>query len=134
MWQTLLAMLYPPRCPLCDVLLHRRVAECPERRARLHALPAAAGSPLLARRWFDRASSCFAFEGAISEAIYGFKYRQRFDIVPYFGEKLAGFLQGRERYDLVAFVPLHPRRLRERGYNQSLLLADDVARRIGCRR
>jgi ComF family protein len=34
--------------------------------------------------------------------------------------------------DLLVPVPLHPRRLRERGFNQSAVLADEIARRTGC--
>ena len=33
--------------------------------------------------------------------------------------------------DLLIPVPLHPRRLRERGFNQSLLLARHLSRRLG---
>jgi len=36
-----------------------------------------------------------------------------------------------EAYDLVVPVPLHGKRLRERGYNQSSLLAREVARELG---
>jgi len=38
-----------------------------------------------------------------------------------------------ERYDLVVPVPLHPRRLRWRGFNQSAIFAAAVARKLGCR-
>jgi competence protein ComFC len=37
---------------------------------------------------------------------------------------------GREDFDLIVPVPLHPRRKRERGYNQSELLARSLARQI----
>jgi ComF family protein len=33
--------------------------------------------------------------------------------------------------DVLVPVPLHPRRLRERGFNQSALLAEEIARRTG---
>lgn len=34
--------------------------------------------------------------------------------------------------DVLVPVPLHPRRLRERGFNQSTLLAAELGRRTGC--
>lgn len=37
-----------------------------------------------------------------------------------------------ERYDLVVPVPLHPTRLRWRGFNQAALFGAAVARRLGC--
>jgi len=36
------------------------------------------------------------------------------------------------QYDLVVPVPLHPKRLRWRGFNQAALLAAEVARRLEC--
>jgi len=38
-----------------------------------------------------------------------------------------------EHYDLVVPVPLHPKRLRWRGFNQAALLAAEVARRLDCK-
>lgn len=38
-----------------------------------------------------------------------------------------------EHYDLVVPVPLHPKRLRWRGFNQAALLAAEVAKRLGCK-
>jgi ComF family protein len=53
-------------------------------------------------------------------------------ISPCLAELLADYLKGNPLPgDALVGVPLHPRRLRERGYNQSILLAGELGKRIG---
>jgi ComF family protein len=66
------------------------------------------------------------------EAIHQFKYAPKGYLGDILGPLLAEFAGQRfsaERL-LVVPVPLHPRRLRERGFNQSLALARHVAKRL----
>ena len=74
----------------------------------------------------------FLMEGAVREAVLQLKYRQ----VRGLAGVLAPLLQHRWQSaglpgDLMAPVPLHPRRLRKRGYNQSALLAKATSRGLG---
>jgi ComF family protein len=53
-------------------------------------------------------------------------------ISPCLGELLADYLKKNPLPgEALVSVPLHPRRLRERGYNQSILLAGELGKRIG---
>jgi ComF family protein len=53
-------------------------------------------------------------------------------ISPRLAELLADYLKENPLPgEVLAGVPLHPRRLRERGYNQSSLLARELGKRIG---
>jgi len=79
----------------------------------------------------DGIRSPFRFEGVIQKVIYQMKYRNlRTMIIPltrlfndYLGKNpLTG--------DVLVPVPLHRKRLRERGYNQSGLLVKELARYI----
>ena len=67
-------------------------------------------------------------------AIHELKYAQRSHLAGSLGALLASFAQnwigGLKGY-LIMPVPLHPRRLRARGFNQSLLLARGVASKTG---
>lgn len=65
--------------------------------------------------------------GALATAIHRMKYRDRPDLARPLGGLLAGALPDTLDTDLVAPVPLHPRRLGHRGYNQSALIASVVA-------
>jgi ComF family protein len=65
-------------------------------------------------------------------AIHQLKYRNLKAISPCLAELLADYLRSNPvPGEALVCVPLHPQRLRERGYNQSSLLAVDLGKRIG---
>jgi ComF family protein len=72
------------------------------------------------------------YEGPFREAIHRWKYEEKSFLTSFFGEKLT---EGFRRYwdpdsiDLLIPVPLHPKRLRGRGFNQALLLVKELSRR-----
>jgi len=66
------------------------------------------------------------------KAIHELKYRNLKAISACLAELLADYLGANPMPgEVLVCVPLHPRRLRERGYNQSSLLARELGRRIG---
>jgi ComF family protein len=70
-----------------------------------------------------------AYEGAASAAIHAFKYERQTRLVEVLGDVLCRALRDVGwPIEIVTAVPLHANRLRERGYNQSALLAHYVAR------
>jgi competence protein ComFC len=70
----------------------------------------------------------FAYEGAARTAVLNLKFRSGRYLVPLMGEFLRRELELRPlQADVVVPVPLAPRRLRQRGYNQAQLLAHEVA-------
>jgi ComF family protein len=72
----------------------------------------------------------YLYHGALMTAIHELKYAQRTHLADSLGSLLASFAQswiGELKRSLIMPVPLHPRRLRARGFNQSLLLARCVA-------
>ena len=71
-------------------------------------------------------------EGTIREAIHGLKYRNLRAAAPTLGQLLAQWLESTSiPGEIIVAVPLHRRRLRDRGYNQSVLLAKEVGKRTG---
>lgn len=60
----------------------------------------------------------------LQAAIHGLKYNGIESLGEIFGEKLNIFIT--DAYDFVVPVPLHSRRYRERGFNQSWLLARSI--------
>lgn len=71
------------------------------------------------------------YGGALGQAIRRLKYEDRPDLARPLGELLRGACRtARIRADVVVPVPLHPRRLVLRGYNQCSLLAARVATEI----
>jgi competence protein ComFC len=66
------------------------------------------------------------------KAIHELKYRNLKAISSCLAELLADYLRANPvPGEVLVGVPLYPRRLRERGYNQSSLLARELSRRIG---
>jgi len=85
---------------------------------------------------FDRARSALRYAYTAEELVQSFKYRHAVQLAEDFGDILEAALRTKFDYaaiDVVMPVPLHPHRLRERGFNQSELLAETVSRRIGRR-
>lgn len=75
-----------------------------------------------------------AYEDSLQEAIHRWKYEGKIHLTPFFGKWMAEGLNrywGPDLFDLLIPVPLHPKRLRERGFNQALLLVKEVSRRTG---
>jgi len=81
-------------------------------------------------RRFDSVRSPFAYLGIVRRAMYRFKYGNARYLAPYFSAYLADqyFIDPVE-VDFVVSVPLHPKRRRERGYNQAHLMAEAFAER-----
>ena len=80
----------------------------------------------------DGIRSVFRFDGVVRKAIHQLKYRDLKAVAPCLAELLADYLGSHPLPgEALVCVPLHPRRLRERGYNQSGLLARELGKRVG---
>ena len=74
----------------------------------------------------------FAPTPALFDLIHALKYESQVQIAPWFAAFMAAALRGAAGPDvLLVPVPLHARRERARGFNQSQLLAAVMARRLG---
>ena len=85
------------------------------------------------RSWsLDWARAAWRAEGAVREAILDFKYRQKFHRLGPLADRLEdGFRQfaAGEAWDGLVYVPLHPLRRRERGFDQAEELCRELGRR-----
>lgn len=108
-------------CPRCALPLPR--AEGPGGCA-----ACAAAAPLQ-----ERALAALRYEFPVSHLVSRLKYAGRLVHAPVLGELLTAAVAEHPGPlpDLILPVPLHPRRLGERGYNQALEIARPVARYTG---
>lgn len=113
--------LSPPACAACDQPIPSRQVFCADCAATIvRDEPQADGSITFAR-----------FGGAVAMALKRFKYEERADLARPLGHLLRrAVIDAGIQADVVIPVPLHPRRLAERGYNQSALLARSVAQQL----
>lgn len=146
--RSLLDLVFPPRCVNCHTL---GALLCDNCRAAI-AIPqpplcARCGRPLLAPRSDQQCDLCASghgpvhltslraatvYDGAIRAAILAYKFHGVRRLAEPLGELLTEAYK-RERLvaDFVTHVPLHSARRRQRGYDQSQLLARETARRLG---
>jgi ComF family protein len=111
-----LPSLLPPLCPHCGRPQASGVvcASCWQRRTDI-----------------DGIRSPFKFDAVVRKSIHELKYRNLKAISPCLAGLLADYLRANPLPgEALVGVPLHPRRLRQRGYNQSSLLARELGRLI----
>jgi ComF family protein len=145
-----LAVVFPSACPACGRLLARPAAgplcePCWEAIPRHRSvscrcgLPAPGGAGLCGRcrrgrQPFAAGTSLGPYAGTLRTALHALKYRGRRRTAARLAAALVEDPAVRlllATSDLLVPVPLHPRRLRERGFNQSALLAAELGRRSG---
>ncbi len=80
---------------------------------------------------YTRAWTPYAYEPPLQDAIVLLKYRSKVDLAAPLADLLLAARPAWPDVDLIMPVPLHPDRLREREFNQALLLADRVSRALG---
>jgi len=122
----LLRLLAPPACAACDVGLPDDGLLCASCDAEPTPYMAElADGPLLV--------AAGPYEGGLAEAIRRMKYGARPDLARPIGTRVAAALRAAKLEEPACLVPvpLHPRRLAERGYNQSALVATRMARVLG---
>ena len=139
---TALDLLFPMTCLGCNRSGRMICESCTERLPRLAPplcpLCAHPGAANLCRwcasltPFFDGISVPYLMEGPVREAIHAFKYRNTFAARGELAELLAAHLIAHPLpAEVIAPVPLHSRRLRERGYNQAALLARGLGKLAG---
>jgi ComF family protein len=91
------------------------------------------GTCLRRGRWFTRVHSALRYAPPLTRLLPDLKYRNGLYLAPIFGRLLAQSLSASAAADIDAIIPmpLHPRRLRRRGYNQALEIARPVACALG---
>jgi ComF family protein len=116
-------------CPACDADLPRLSQPLCPRCALLSPGGAVCGRCLAEPPRYDAtvAALAYAFPGDV--LIHALKFRGELALAPLLAALLSSRLAASEAIDLVLPVPLAPRRLRERGYNQSA----EIARRLAGR-
>lgn len=93
-------------------------------------------TPPSERAGTDFVAACVAplkYEGTVREALHRYKFQGVTAYAGVFGRLAAGCIAERlsGEYDLISWVPLSSQRLRERGYDQAMLIAMAAALELG---
>lgn len=122
----LATLLAPPLCWGCRAPAPAGQPLCPACRATLRWLGSAPVRLAGVEAWAP-----IAYEGAGRELVKAFKYRGAERLAGALAAQMAANAPGGLLDGVLVPVPLHPARLRRRGYNQARLLATALAARSG---
>ena len=146
-------VIFPPRCITCGLILeeHGPLPFCPQCTAGIRFIRSPlcircgipfppiegedhlCGECLVTQRPFAVARAVGLYEDTLLTAIHLFKYRRRIGIGKVLGSIMADFAGGiwdMRVFSVIMPVPLHRKRLRERGFNQAVILARKIAKRF----
>jgi ComF family protein len=142
MWQDFIQLLYPRLCVVCNETLGRQ-----ERFICMHCmirLP-------YTRYWLEKDNPAaqlfwgkvqvewvipflhFTKSGMVQKMIHQIKYRNSPELAEYLGMLFGNILKDTDlsQADVITAVPIHPQRLKQRGYNQSEKIAMGIGRVMG---
>ncbi|OGC34425.1 hypothetical protein A2311_00090 [candidate division WOR-1 bacterium RIFOXYB2_FULL_48_7] len=121
MWfEQFLDLIFPPNCEVCRT--RHPAALCPDCYSQIKFMRPQMG-----------VYSAAAYQGVVKEAITRLKFHGRKRLAEPLGILFVRYLSqapdfSMKEIDCLAPVPLHPRRLRQRGFNQVELLAEVVSK------
>lgn len=136
MWRDFLHLLFPEICPGCETVLHdyesHVCSTC------LHTLPILEENKDIVLQKLAgriRATTAYSFlkfnkQGLAQKLLHELKYNHNQELGVLLGKLMAKDLQYKNiniEADCLVPVPLHKKRYRERGYNQSEMLANGLS-------
>jgi len=130
--EAFLRLFYPSVCALCDELLELEeqglCLPCRESLEKLRCAPSEERIRL-SLVYGDEAWVLFRYEDSVKEILHQIKFGGRRDLLRIFTPEIASLAERRRElsaYDSLTPIPLDPRRLPERQFNQSGLLAERI--------
>lgn len=128
--QVIIQAFFPMKCPFCGDVVPMKEMACAKC---VEELPKSPNNDKKAYVYLDEALSGYSYADKIPNCVSRLKYGH-----PYLAELAADLmmkvigkdLKSRE-FDLVLAVPMHPAKLKKRGYNQAEVLARALAECLG---
>jgi len=117
-------------CPTCTADLPRQAATVCPQCAIETPLGERCGTCLKSLPAFTRTIAPFRYEFPVDRLIQALKYIHRLPLAKWFGNSLSEQIVADE-HDLLLPLPLHPSRLRDRGFNQSAEIARAIHNQLG---
>ena len=131
MFEQILNLIYPPKCGICGKLNQEYLCKKCQKMLENEAIweIKTNQNPYI---YFEELISIFPYENIIREQIIDYKFNEK----SYLYKTFTNFLIKNEKvfekiksYDTIIPVPISKKRKKERGYNQSLLIAREISRK-----
>src|SRR4030042_5291618 len=115
-------------CPACHASLPHITHACP--RCAAPSAEQVCGECLKHPPAFDRTRAALEYAFPTDKLIQALKYGGQLALAKLFGELLAETVADQPRPETILPMPLHPSRLKMRGFNQALEIAKVIAKRF----
>ena len=138
-----LSLFYPQKCAACNKMLYLHEKDICNHcylNLPLTGYTNHRGNPIEQIFWgrvpiVSAASFLFFHKGSkVQRLLHGIKYKGRMDAGRRAGEWFGAILKSEDSFstcEIIVPVPLHKKKLRERGYNQSLCFAEGLSKTMG---
>lgn len=134
-FEKLIRLIYPTKCMVCNTILNEDAALyiCEPCKKNLPRLEGRFGRNTR-MPYLDGVFAAFYYENGIETAIHNMKFKNHPKLAQSMGILLYEELIKQESVpdiDYIVPIPMHPKKKRQRGYNQSELVAKETARFLG---
>ncbi len=150
MFQTILDIIYPVRCPICmEIVTPKGKRICPNCKERLPYIQEPrclkCSKPLEVEEkeycsdcesknfHFNRGYAVWVYNKEMMQSISAFKYKSKKEFADFYTEQIITLYKKqlvKLNLDGIIPVPLHRTKYRERGYNQAFLLAKGIGEEL----
>ena len=127
--EQLLDLIYPPTCGICGK--GKKTYLCKKCENKLNQI-AIFGKDEYSDKYFEKHYYLFKYDDIIRTMLIDYKFNEK----PYLYRSFMEFFNKYKKryhefeiYDIIVPVPISKKRMRDRGYNQSLLIASDIAKK-----
>ncbi len=151
MFQTILDIIYPVRCPICgEIVIPKEEKICYLCRRRLPYVIGArcmkCSKPLEFEEkeycgdcerknyHFDRGYAVWVYNNDLKHSISNYKYHSKKEYAKFYIEEMVRLYAlsiQKLNPDVIVPVPIHKSKYRERGYNQADILAQGIGKELG---
>lgn len=81
-------------------------------------------------KYFNTLTYLFKYEGSIRDKLLKYKFKDYSYLYNFFVEIIINNCNLKNNYDIILPVPIHKKRKAKRGYNQSELIAKEIAKKL----
>ena len=126
----ILNLIYPPVCGFCDKICKEHLCKKCEMVIKKYENSSIRKSE---KEYFTEMAYIFKYEDIIRDILIKYKFQSKSYIYKTFSKiilknkKICGFLKN---YDIIIPVPIHKKRIKKRGYNQTELIAREISKKL----